>query len=450
LQFDDRLSTVLGQLAEAPRDRSVQWRQLVELVARGAGRSDPALLGRALARIAELGPEVPPTVRSTAARAIAGPAVPASLIALFAADSAEVAAPLLGAADLDEQGWGQVRAAASPSVRELVDTLRPPPAAPSTSAAPVPAASSAPPQDSSAPLFHWECGPTGEIDWVDGIARAAVIGRSIRSELPRRFETMQPFAGELVALAEEGALAGEWRWSGQPRFLPGSGRFAGYRGLAVREQGNVSQEPKAHSSVAFPLDHDSLRELIHELRTPLTAIIGFGEIIEGQFLGPAHRAYRDRAGEIVRQARLLLAAAEDLDLAAKLRSGRLAAGEGTAIAPLVEAMVDRVDVVLRNATVSCRLEAGLAQRLLSRFIDAIAAAAPDQRLQLVVERSGGQACLGLERPAATLVLDETQLLRPDAPAGLGFALRLLRGLAETVGGSLDIEPQRFVLRLPAI
>ena len=448
MRFDDRLSTVLGLSAEAPRDRAVQWRQLVELVARGGGGSDPALLGRALTRIAELGPEVPQTVRSAAARAIAGPAVPAKLIALFAADSADVAAPLLGAAELDEQGWREVRAAASGPVRELVDTLRAPAASRGTSA-PVPPAPHARPPASAAPLFHWECGPSGEIDWVDGVPRSAVIGRSIRNELPSRFEAMQPFADQPLALARDGALAGEWRWSGQPRFLPGSGRFAGYSGVAVREQGGPKREPQP-ATVAFPLSHDSLRELIHELRTPLTAIIGFGEIIEGQFLGPAHRAYRDRAGEIVRQARLLLGAAEDLDLAAKLRSGRLPAGERTAIAPLVEDMRDRLNVTVRDAAARCGLEAGLAQRLLSRFVDAIAATAPNQRLQLVVEAVGNEAWLGLERPASTRALSEEQLLRPDAPQGLGFALRLVRGLAQTVGGSLEIDPERFVLRLPAV
>jgi len=450
LRFDDRLSTVLGLTAEAPRDRAVQWRQLVELVARGAGGSDPVLLFRALSRIAELGPEVPTTVRSAAARAIAGPDVPAKLIALFAADSADVAAPLLGAAELNEQGLAMVRAAASPAVRELIDTLRPPELAAQSPAVPLPAAPPIQAKPTEAPLFHWECGPTGEIDWVEGVPRGAVIGRSIRTALPRRFDAMQPFADEPIGLAEHGAVAGEWRWSGQPRFLPGSGRFAGYSGVAAREQASAAAASPPPSSVAFPIDHDSLRELIHELRTPLTAIIGFGEIIEGQFLGPAHRAYRDRAGEIVRQARLLLAAAEDLDLAAKLRSGRLPAGEGTAIAPLLESMKSQVDVIMREPAVRCGLEPGLAQRLLSRFVEAIAGTAPNQRLRLVVERVGEQACLGLERPAATLALTEDQLLRPDAPGGLGFALRLIRGLAQTVGGSLDIGPERFVLCLPAV
>ena len=46
-------------------------------------------------------------------------------------------------------------------------------------------------------------------------------------------------------------------------------------------------------------DLDALREMVHEIKTPLNAIIGFAEIIDGQYLGPAHRRYRERAASIV-------------------------------------------------------------------------------------------------------------------------------------------------------
>lgn len=447
MRFDDRLSTVLGLSAEAPRDRAVQWRQLVELLARGAGSTDPALLRRALDRIAELSPEVPQAVRAAAARAIAGPAVPASLVLLFARDEPEVAAPLLGVAELDDATWEEIRSAASPEVRRLVDTLRPLP----VGAPAPPAVAPEPATDSGPRLFRWECGPTGEIDWVEGVPRAAVIGHSVRSALRRRFDAMQPFADEPLALAEEGALAGGWRWSGQPRFLPGSGRFAGYQGIATRDEGSVPRPTRGPEATALPVDHDSLRELIHELRTPLTAIIGFGEIIEGQFLGPAHRAYRDRAGEIVRQARLLLAAVEDLDLAAKLRSERPPAGKGARLASLVQNLPGRVTVTLRDGSARCALREDLAGRLLNRFVEAVTAAAgEDERLELVVDRLGNQVALSLDRPLAARSVGGELLLQSDTPAGLGFSLRLVRGLAQIVGGDLDVASDRFVLLLPAV
>ena len=82
-------------------------------------------------------------------------------------------------------------------------------------------------------------------------------------------------------------------------------------------------------------DADALRETIHEIKTPLNAIIGFAEIIDGQYLGPAHRNYRHRAAEIVSQARMLLAAIEDLDFAARLQGQPAEKGASTDLAEIL-------------------------------------------------------------------------------------------------------------------
>jgi hypothetical protein len=79
----------------------------------------------------------------------------------------------------------------------------------------------------------------------------------------------------------------------------------------------------------------------------------------------------------------------------------------------------------------------------------------------LVPRDGQETlCLAVDRPRAIAGLGETALLDPGyspegdwpgAPAlGLGFALRLVRNLAEAVGGSLRIEPARLALYLPAV
>ena len=114
-------------------------------------------------------------------------------------------------------------------------------------------------------------------------------------------------------------MAGEWKFSGVPAFEPTDGRFAGYRGIALRETRPSRRRARRDRPSSLP-DPDSLRELVHEIKTPLNAIIGFAEIIDGQFLGPADRGYRERAGDIVAQARLLLGAIDDLDFAAKVHS----------------------------------------------------------------------------------------------------------------------------------
>ena len=87
-------------------------------------------------------------------------------------------------------------------------------------------------------------------------------------------------------------------------------------------------------------DAEALRETIHEIKTPLNAIIGFAEIIDGQYLGPAHRNYRLRAAEIVAQARTLLAAIEDLDFAARLQSRAAGEGEVALLAEIIPQLAE--------------------------------------------------------------------------------------------------------------
>lgn len=479
MRFDDRLVTVLGFAPEGLHQRAVQWRQLVELVARGAARHRPDLRDQALDRIAALMRDVPEDVRAAAARAIAGPDVPAELVALFAANGIEAAAPLLTSAELDEAGWAAVNVVASPSVGAMIAALRPEQAPDTrpTSADVTPQMVDLPspvsprtgssfgqyPQSRAelqrtpvpAGLFRWECNLSGEIDWVEGAPRAAMIGRTLPGDLQKRFAARLPFEDEHVRLTEQDAIAGEWQWSGAPAFLPGSGRFAGYRGTARRSGGAEAVVPV---DAAVTLDDDALRELVHEVRTPLNAIIGFGDIIGGQYFGPTHLAYRERAGEIVNQARRLLEAVEDLDMAAKLRSGRSKGSDGQPFSSffpalrltLLEKAVAR-DVSLtiseRNSGGPEMVPVQVAERLTRRFLLAVlAAATPGERLELVVDRLPRQIIVAIDRPEVIRGLTEEEVVEPGF--ALGFTLRLTRGLASIVGGSLDLAPERLVLVLP--
>ena len=112
-----------------------------------------------------------------------------------------------------------------------------------------------------------------------------------------------------------------------------------------------------------------------------------------------------------------------------------------------------------------RIEAGTAERMFGRLLAAtIGLVGPGETLDaaMVAEPGGDRPMLrlSLDRPRAIDGIDETALLDPGyspegdwpaAPAlGLGFALRLVRNLAEAAGGALVIGDTRIALRLPAI
>lgn len=198
---------------------------------------------------------------------------------------------------------------------------------------------------------------------------------------------------------------------------------------------------------------------MHEIKTPLNAIIGFAEIIDGQYLGPADRRYRERAAEIVGQARLLLAAIDDLDFAAKAHSG--SRGGRADLAELLDRAADQLraaaqerdadlEFAVTSQGISAAVEPEVADRLIFRLsIAVIGTAEPGERLRLSVDRAGDQCGYAISRPAALRGLSDQQLIEAAAAeGGAAFSLRLVRGLARIAGGELAIAPAGFTLLFP--
>ena len=506
MKFDDRLATILAVRASGPHDRAVRWRQLVDLVARAGSDAVGPVIDQALAEIREGRHEVAEPLRAAAGRAIAGRSLLPALLEAFAGDTLDVAAPLLTAAAPD----AALRAAASPEVRRFLEAMHPTPAPTAPAVAPPPSPSELPsisqlldrleklsaqraaeprgesalssaaalpvaPRPDPAPpayglhdapaLFRWECGPGGNIGWVDGAPRGALVGRSIARSIPdegvdreveRAFARRAPFRDATLSLPEAGIIAGRWLISGVPAFAPADGRFVGYRGIARRAE---ALAPPTLATKPGPLDPAALRELVHEIRTPLNAIIGFAEIIDGQYLGPAQSGYRARAAEIVTQARILLGGVDDLDFAAQLR-GQQAGGAATSdfkefFTPFAERLQEQARAIGVTLAVDappteglCNLDRNLAERLLDRFTTAVLGAAlPGETLRLAVRREDGFCALRLSRPRALEGLSEAALLG-GSDDGADFALRLAHGLAQIVGGRLGADGSDLILRMP--
>lgn len=335
--------------------------------------------------------------------------------------------------------------------------------------------------------FRWETGTEGVIRWLDGAPREAILGQSIAriagpglhgvdGQAAGAFEKRAPFRDARLVIPGEGPAAGDWRISGVPAFDQASGAFTGYRGTARRPRiDQVARPARAQEGLfgeSFPAD--AVRQLIHELRTPLNAITGFAELIEGQYMGPAATPYRARAGRIIGEAHNLLSAIDDLDTAARIETSRLELeADAVDVAALVGhlhgsyarlAAQRQAELTLEVApTLSpAAVDAAAAERMFGRLFAAtvgLVGAGETLRATLALAGGGKTISLAIDRPQAIAGLGERALLDPgytpqgdwpDAPAlGLGFALRLVRNLAEAAGGGLSIGSERIRLDLPA-
>jgi signal transduction histidine kinase len=531
VRFDDRLLTVLSQPAGDRHDAAVRWRQLVDLVARAGPDSDSPVVARALEAIRADGPQIDENLRAAAARAIAGRPLPFSLLEYLVSDRLSVSAPVLAAATLDGAQWRALLGGADDETRQFIEALHSEVASSSPEAPkpelprreerlvdseveeslgairealeqapapqPSPATRRAVPSlsdvvarierrrrgsearrraaDAEVPgeapsMFRWECGPSGEIAWVEGAPRGALIGRSIArvqetdtdrvgEEVLRAFARRAPFRDADLTFAGEGLLAGAWKISGLPAFDPTDGRFAGYRGIAQRDSTPL---PRRESAADMLADPDSLRELVHEIKTPLNAIIGFAEIIQGQYLGPADHRYRERAGEIVAQAGLLLGAIDDLDFAAKVHSaaggsrrvdlGQLLHSAGETLAEAAAARGVELELAGSSGDCIAALEPEVADRLILRFGSAmIEGADAGEHLRIWIEQSGGQCRVLISRPASLRSLPDALLfegIEAREEFSAGFTLRLVRGLARIAGGDLTASAASLALVVP--
>lgn len=367
-------------------------------------------------------------------------------------------------------------------IRNLVDRI----ARFTSNRKPLVAEESPPPSDRAAPrAFAFETDAAGIILWIDQGPRAALIGLSLGDaaleggsgpdgHVAGAFARRSGFQNGRFTIVG-GMMAGEWRVSATPFFDPRSGRFQGYRGQARRPYlHEVASEPRPATMAIAGLSADSLRQLVHELRTPLNAILGFAEIIEQELFGPAGVEYREMAGKIALDARHLLVAFDDLDLAARVSRGD---GAGTPLpvdpALLVAQVANRfheqggttIDIAIAPDLPQVRVDPVQGERMVQHLIRTAVSVSTEGMpvtgaCWLQPDGGAGRVILAIDRPATLAGLDEAELLDPgyqgdgdwaDGPLlGLGFSLRLIRGLAATCGGGLDIEAGRFLLSMPAV
>ena len=328
--------------------------------------------------------------------------------------------------------------------------------------------------------FRFETDASGVVRWIEGAARAPLIGLSLDlAALPSgsrvdgvaagAFRRRSGFGNARLVVDGHSDAAGQWRITGIPVFDRASGRFTGYRGTARRPRADETAEPMRETRNPAA---DALRQLVHELRTPTNAIAGFAEMIESQMLGPVPAAYRAHAAAIRSQTSGLLTAIDDIDMAARIETHALDLRPGDVpVAPLLDRIVADLAPLstLRGTTLDCHVgddtlailgDDRAVERLIARLMATlVASGSAGERIGVAATRAEGIVSIVFDRPAALAAYAEETLLTIDAEVeferdgapllGTGFALRLARNLAAELRGSLTIGDKALTLRLPA-
>ncbi|KQM97537.1 histidine kinase dimerization/phospho-acceptor domain-containing protein [Sphingomonas sp. Leaf25] len=120
VHFDDSLETVLASDLSGEGARASAWRQLVDLIGRGRASPNP----RAIAMLERIRDSVPRTIRMASARDIEHAGPPASLVALLATDTIEVALPVLRSAELSVADWTALIPTLGPAARGVLRNRR--------------------------------------------------------------------------------------------------------------------------------------------------------------------------------------------------------------------------------------------------------------------------------------------------------------------------------------
>lgn len=329
--------------------------------------------------------------------------------------------------------------------------------------------------------FRFETDAAGVVRWIEGAARAPLIGLSLDlSALPAgsqvdgvaagAFRRRASFANARLVVEGHSDAAGQWRISGVPVFDRASGRFTGYRGTARRPRADEMAESTREGRNP---GSDALRQLVHELRTPANAIAGFAEMIESQLLGPVPQPYRAHAAAIRNQTHDLLGAIDDIDMAARIESDALDLRPADVpVAPLLARIAEDLAPLARLRGAALEIDSGAdgitiagddraVERLIARLMATLVSSGSQGERIAVTSRGEGDrtVLLSFDRPRALGAYAEEKLLtiddeveseREGAPLlGTGFALRLARNLAIELGGTLTIGEDRLTLRLPA-
>jgi len=346
VRYDDRLNTVLKGAVPEGLAASMQWRQIVDLLAQRPEHLSGDSVSEGLKRLRDLRDRVPVEHRVESVEALGKRLQSAPLLVLLCGDEPRVASAAIDACSLSDSEIEELlphlpeRAKALMPVPETLrvvqdnsidqpETLRD--IAPNESQIPANEDGEGPSQirqlvirisdyqkqrsaeldEASVPTplralrvtnFDFATDPEGVINKVRGIPAGAIVGISISE--PAMDEGPGPDAAGAAAFKQRRAvnngrirllgspqIEGTWRFSAAPRFDEVSGRFAGYEGTMRRPDIDEEAAPQAEPT----FDQSQVQQFVHELRNECGPCVNArlakyrGELrLDRSFTGIAH------------------------------------------------------------------------------------------------------------------------------------------------------------------
>jgi signal transduction histidine kinase len=323
---------------------------------------------------------------------------------------------------------------------------------------------------------------------------AAALGRPAGQLIGRRMVHLFRFRESadgslpiLIALAEQSRFEGQlaeissgssdrYSLSGVP-LIDGMGRFAGFRGSAVKLGGEEFDlppdlapdlEPEGPAPNAFG------ERLDQALRSPLNHIVAAAELLRAQPEGPLRREYSVYAGDIATAGRHLLAMVDDLvDLQAIERPDFRPEVETIDLADIARRAAGLLSV--RAADRSVRIDKPgtgdalpargefrrVLQIMMNLLVNAIRYSPEGGMIWIRPEQVGDMATVtvadlgkGISEEDQGRIFDKFERVDPSEPGGTGLGLYIARRLARSMEGDLTVDSApgqgaRFTLSLPA-
>lgn len=269
-------------------------------------------------------------------------------------------------------------------------------------------------------------------------------------------EERRPFQSEL--LREDGKVL---EMSSVP--LPDGGTLAVFVDVtAARQIERALRERNDALLRAAKIRNDFVHKVSYELRSPLTNIIGFGQLLSSDEIGPLNPRQREYAGYILSSSTALLAIINDILDLATIDAGvmELEISEVSlpaAINSAADGLRDRInelgiklDVVVDPETSKINAdEKRLRQIVFNLLSNAIGFSDPGGAVRVETRSDGDQIRLSVQDhgrgidPAELDQVFERFESKTDGSRhrGVGLGLNMVRSLVELHGGSVEIESE---------